>query len=302
MRSAISISIFLFVFSPSFAQNIVTDTSAPVVAYWNKGDKKEFVIRKLTSKIQGKNVTKSDISYRALLTVIDSTADGYTIEWIYKYDFKKQIAIQGFEDLFNDLKIVYTTDDVGSFKELVNYQDIKSFMEKAITAYSKTIKDTAGMSMIINQVKRIFSSRESIEQLVLREINLYHTPYGAEFTVSKVQQETELPNFLGGDPWPGIISIGVLQLNPKQNNARLYMDLEIDKSKGTEIMKEFVRKIASSAGKEPSNEELSFLVQIKDHSEFDLLLDSGWLKRAYVKRIVKAGDYTKEETTSVEIK
>jgi hypothetical protein len=282
------------------AQNIATDTSAPFVAYWKKGEKKTFTITKKVEKTESsKIISTASNTCTVSVTVKDSTAEGYTLEWNYKYP-QQAARIAGFEFLLNGLKVIYKTDDVGSFKELVNYDEIKMFLDKSLKAFASTAKDTTGMTTVMSQVKKVFSSRESVEQLLLREVSLYHTPYGVEYSINKTVTETELPNFIGGDPWPALLTMR-LSGKPSSQIAQAVMDMEIDKVKAAENIKTFLVKTGQAMGKEVPESELPSYLEIKDRYQFDMVLKTGWIKTASVKRIANYGGKGKIETTTVQM-
>ena len=288
-----------FVFLTGFAQNVATDTSAPVVAYWRLGDKKNLTIKKTVEQTQdGKPTKSSNNTYEVSLRVIDSTKENYTVEWIYKdggSEIGKNPSLKDFNSLLTNLKIVYKTDEVGSFEELVNYDEIRRFLNQAIDLIVKQSKDTVGMRAVVQQLNQVFSTREGIEQLVLRDITLYHAVYGVEYSVHPTVTETTLPNFLGGDPWPATVSMKLAQPQPKQNSVQVIIDQEIDQVKAAAIIKQLAQKMAAATGKEVSEKDLPSYLMIKDHSEFDVILSSGWIKRAYMKRLAKSDDVGKTE-------
>ena len=289
-----------------FAQNVATDSSAPVVAYWQKAEKKQLSITRTTQKTNaGKAAARVTNTCEASLQIKDSTAEEYTIEWTYKdagSAVKGKPQLNDLNSLLTNLKIIYTTDDVGMFKELVNYEEMRSFLHKAMDAMFKLAQDTTGLYLAKKELLQIFSSRESLEQILLRDIALYHSAYGLEYSFTPHIEETALPNFLGGDPWPAHISLKLSQLKPKQNFAQVYIDQEIDQEKAAVIMKQFVSKMAASQGKEVPQDEMPTSLIIKDHTEFDIILSTGWIKRVYMKRFAKTGDLEKVDTYEIVMK
>ena len=298
MKSTFS-AFFLLMQLACLGQNIATENSVPIVAYWQKGDIKNVTITRAVQKSEnGKPVSQTSSTCRATLLVRDSTAEGYTIEWTYKYAEHKDARLRGMDALFNNLKVVYATDDVGSFKELLNEKDIRAYLESVVKELTSIKGDSAAHQFILSQVKGLFSSRESLEQLLLRDISLFHTPYGVEYTMDTLKAETELPNFLGGDPWPGVIRLG-LKKKPAGPIASLYMHMEIDKVKAASNIRAFARKIADANGKEIPEDVLPSLLEISDRSEFECILETGWMKKAYLQRTARTGSLQKVETLLV---
>lgn len=285
------------------AQNIATENSVPVVAYWQKTDVKKLSITRTTKKTEaGKTTVFNTNTCEAQLKIVDSTTEGYTIDWTYKdagTAAKNSPELSGITSLFTNLNIRYKTDDVGSFKELVNYEEVKKFLYTAMDALFQLAKDTSGINMINTEFKKILSSRESLQQLLLRDISLYHTAYGVEYSFTPQTGETSLPNFLGGEPWPAQLSLKLSQLKTKEDFAQVQMNQEIDQEKAAIIMKQFISRIAASQGKEVPKDALPSVLIIKDHNEFDIVLSSGWIKRAYMKRMARSGDVEKVDTYEI---
>ena len=254
------------------AQNIPTENSTPVVAYWQKKDQKKLSITRTTKKTEtGKSPVFNSNTCEAQMQIIDSTTEGYTIVWTYKdagTAAKKYPELTNITSLFNNLKIIYKTDEVGSFKELVNYEDVRKFLYHSMDALFQLAKDTAGISLIKTEFQKIFSSRESLQQLLLRDISLYHTVYGVEYSFTPQTGETELPNFLGGDPWPAQLSLKLSQLKAKEDFAQVQMIQEIDEVKAAAIMKKFISKMAANQGKEVPKDAMPASIMIKDLTEF----------------------------------
>lgn len=306
MRKICILLVVVFIANFVIAQNIATENSAPVVAYWQKTDKKKLSITRTTKKTEaGKTPVFNTNTCEAQLQIIDSTAEGYTIEWTYKdagSAAKNVPELSGITSLFTNLKIIYKTDDVGSFKELVNYEDVKKFLFNSMDALFQLAKDTSGIAMVKKEFQKIFSSRESLQQLLLRDISLYHTAYGVEYSLTPQTGETTLPNFLGGEPWPAQLSLKLSQLKAKEDFAQVQMIQEIDQVKAAEIMKQFIAKMAATQGKELPKDALPSTLMIKDHTEFDIVLSTGWIKRAYMKRMAQTGDFEKVDTYEIVMK
>ena len=305
MKTTIALACLLFLSLFSNAQNIPTDTSAPVVAYWRLGEKKTIRITKTVEKTKGGNQESfATNSCEAVITVKDSVKEGYTLQWKYTSLGNGEKPLQSMPEiytLFKNLVVVYKTNDVGSFSELVNYAEVKKLIDASFSSFSKTAKDTSlAFRNAMKEMQAVFKSRESIEQLILKDISLFHTPFGLEYTLRKQEQEAELPNFLGGDPWPAVQSFQLTALKPKQDMAQIAIGQTIDEVKAATILKAFFTKL--STGKKIQEDEFPSYISIKDHHEFDVALSSGWIRRAYLQRTAQTDDIKKTETLEIIMK
>ncbi len=303
MKTALKLSWFLlFLVSActSVAQNRTTDTSATCMAFWKNKETRIYHIIHGKEKYGTYPEKKlSEVSYEAHIKIIDSASTGYTIEWVYK-NYKMtgttEQTLNSVNTLMEGLKIIYKTDDVGSFTELVNWKEVRDFF---IDLYEKgTTKPSQDKEYItaLNQVKAIFQSKENIEALLIKEVQLYHASYGVEYTFAGTEMETQLPNVTGGQPFPAKIIIKLDELNTQKGLCKVSLNQVIDKGKAGPIIAAMLKKMSASA----KTDEVEIQKQIKDMeisdvNEFTYSLNTGWLSRVYFKRTSNVGDYKQVE-------
>lgn len=301
MRKIFLFIIALYCSSIVLAQNTVTDTSATCVAYWQKGAVKTFSITHRKEKQQaGKPVTQSVVSYDAYLRIIDSTQAGYTIEWTqqnYRSEGVDPQTMALTNSLMQGLKIIYKTDDIGTFKELVNWKSIRDFwigkMEASVDKSDKNAVEA------MKKTKALFQSKESLEAVLIREIRLYHMPYGVEYTYKGQQVEILLPNITGGEPFPATIHLQLTEINPSKDACHIRMVQTLEKEKGRALLIAMLQKLfAAQLGDSDIEKEIKVL-EMTDTNEFDLTLSTGWLSKASVKRMVNIGGVTQVETYNI---
>ncbi|HMU10190.1 MAG TPA: hypothetical protein PKC54_09300, partial [Ferruginibacter sp.] len=185
---------------------------------------------------------------------------------------------------------------VGSFTELINWKEVRDFYiasyEKATTKLSQDKEYIAAL----NQVKTIFQSKENIEAVLIKEVQLYHTSYGAEYTFAGSEMETLLPNVTGGQPFPAKIIIKLDELNTKKGLCRISLNQVIDKGKAGPIIAAMLKKLSASV--ETDEAEIQNQIkdmEISDVNEFSYSLNTGWLSRVYFKRTSNVGGYKQVE-------
>jgi hypothetical protein len=255
---------------------------------------------------KGQLVSSGGSTYDATVTILDSTEEGYTIEWKYSNIKLKNPSenpfVKSLVEMSKGVTAKYKTDELGAFAELLNWKEMQEFIFKAIDKIIQEFNNPQ-ITAAINQVKNIYISKESIEQTAIKEIQLYHSPYGGEYQLNEViKTETQLPNFLGGEPFPAILTIEMTKLKPEENYCKIQMLQSIDKERATKIIFDFVKKIAKESGKpEPTERDLP-LITINDVSEFEVELTSGWLTRAYYKREVQSNDIKQIDTYEIKLR
>lgn len=288
MKHLLSLVILAISHLATSAQNTVTDSSATCIAYWKKGEEKVFLINHKKEKLKdGVRQSGEDIHYEAHLTVKDSSAAGYTIEWTNRnYSSPtNNPMVKGMNFLYNDLHFLYKTTEAGAFVELVNWEEVRDFYVNLAALSVPRDNDTA--QEIMNKTKAMFSSREAVEAAMIPEIQLLHLPYGYEFSTQKQVGETTLPNLFGGDPIPALQTIRITHLDPEAYT--LAMTQEIDRANASAFLKDMFQRLGVT--NTASTEEINRVLQsfeISDSREFTVGVQTGWLSQVWYQKVVKA--------------
>ena len=277
----------------TFAQNRITDTSATCIAFWMNKEAKVYRIKHSKEKTTTKGTVTGAATYEAYVKIIDSSATGFTIEWVYK-NFKKEgfadNAINSLNAIMEGLTVKYETDDVGTFTGLLNWQEVKNF---ALANYEKVYANAiqnSEFAAALNQVKAIFQSKENIEALLIREVQLFHSPYGVEYGKKGTVTATELPNVTGGQPFPATVTLKLQELNTIKDFCTVSINQTVNKGKAGPIMAAMLKKMAGSrpVTEEEIKKEIAGL-EISDLNSFTYSLSTGWIKNTVYKRIANVG-------------
>ena len=161
-------------------QNVVTDSTATVVSYWEKGDILKFSLLQKKEKYKdARLVSDGNSTSTIILTVIDATDKSYTLNW--KCD-QIRVNVAGARDTFS-LRLIqiieginfrYKTSELGEFQELLNWEEVRDFVHQVIDKLGQQSNNTDINSALL-ETKKIFNSKESIEQIILRDVQLLHT-------------------------------------------------------------------------------------------------------------------------------
>ncbi len=310
-----SLLVYLFIFAVSAVVGFVlarpsaaADTAekkAYVAGNWNEGDVRNLAVKVGKQKDAGGRVTDEDITYDVAIKVIGEDQDGYTIEWVYgniSYSGENPFVKKLYKTS-EGLKIVYRTDHDGMFKELLNWKEVQEHLYGALDILEKEFPDSQAISAVIGQFKAMYSSRESIEN-TLRDIQIYHSPYGGEYTLGEwTSTETTLPNHLGGYPFPAVMKTGMTELDPVKNRCKIVSSQTIDSRRAAQAMKDFLRTASRmGGGGTPSWETDLSSVSINDVFEYDVELEGGWVSKAYYKRENQTGGARGVNTYEITLK
>lgn len=309
MKTAVKIILFFSLYfwhADVIAQNRITDTSATCIAYWKNGESKVYQIKHSKERFEsGKPKSVSEGNYEAHLRVIDSSESGFTVEWIYK-NFKTagadQHALNSLMTIMDQLKIVFKTDDVGSFSELVNWEEVRDI---AFSNYEKaTLKLAQNKEFVaaLSQIKSIFSSKENIQTALIQEVQIFQSPYGVEYSSSGTVFETVLPNITGGSPFPATITLKLDILNTKEDFCSVSMNQSIDKGKAGPILADMLKRLSSTPVQEEEIKKEIADLEISDINEYDYSISSGWINSIKYIRTAKVGTLKQIETYLISLK
>lgn len=271
-----------------------TDSSIAFIAYWKKGDIQKFRITKTEVRIN-KGVRAKDkySSFEVTCRVVDSTAEGYRMLWESENETLKSMQIPSeFSDLvskYANLKIEYTTDETGSFKEILNWKEVAQLMDEMFDLLIKA--DTSkmeGLAKAMAPIRGALLTKEGIEALVLQDIQLLHYPMGIAIEPSdSIPYEMALPNLLGGAPMKGVGSIKVKNWDPNSGVCEFVNSMKIDSADAKAVVTQLItsmiknidykteaerQKALSDAGSEFN----SMVFDISDLYQFRYQVDPGW--------------------------
>ncbi len=282
------------------AQN---ELAVPFVAYWNVGDSKNYRVTKKSIKtINGAEEVNEITAYEMKCTVVDSTIDSYTLEWEYQNTIMSSLKIpQEFQkslEKYNLVKIIYTTDEVGVFKEILNWEE---FRDMTMEMFNKLVElnqndNNKNFVKAMEPLKNLFSSKESISSFILKEIQVFHFPLGVEFNaLDTLRYEEQLPNLMGGAPVKGNGMVYFENVNMEEGTARFINRLELDENDSKRVVTDLVKKITGSVkfnskkekqkAMQEINEKFSTMkMDIQDYNTFSYYFNPGWPIHIHTKR------------------
>lgn len=182
MSKVLSLITTLVIASNVYSQ--MDTTKIAFVSYWFVGDSYNYRLSKIKELWKEGHLTKDQQQdYRAGFTVIDSTATSYTIKWTYENNLSKDLNIPAvLMDTFSTYKLTeikYKTSALGVFLEILNWREVGELMNKMfddlVTFWGEKDKEEKErLALFLRPYKEIYSSKQGIEQLVLKELQYIH--------------------------------------------------------------------------------------------------------------------------------
>lgn len=281
MRFTVLVLLFLFPFK-FFGQINPADSTVQVVAYWDKAEKHTYALTWQKMKVTGKDtVITQDIRYKADVTVLDSTTNSYIVEWKYKdYSFGnitgKQIEQSGMGSViqsFQNTAARFTTDETGSFKELVNWEEIRDKFKSSFDFIKSTLK-LPGDFPVMNEDGL---SRTNIEEIAIKDIQLFYMFYGIKLNLGvPIEEQVDNGNELTG-PLKSDISLLLEQIDFENNLYKLTYYQSYDEATIARTLLPLISSMLPDAVSDTEKQKLStFKFKSFEDFYFCLMHDSGW--------------------------
>lgn len=287
-----------------FAQLNMDDSTAQVIGYWDKNEKQSYSITTDKLKIkEGDTLSREQLSYTVDITIVDSTADSYLIDWMYR-DYKINTDNELMKKVFTlaqDLKVSIRTNELGVFQEVVNWREVRDYMLKATTLLKAEMKEIPNMDKIIGHMEGIYSTKEAIEAGAVNEMQQFYSFHGAKYVYGEeYESEMKLPNLYGGEPFDAHVTVWLDELNPDDNNFILRMHQVVNPEQLTNATFEYMSKLSETMQipllTKEGMPEVSNNIWVASR-----IHGSGWVVYSIETRETKAQGYTNVEERVIEI-
>lgn len=260
-------------------------TKVSFVAYWSVGDTYEYKVSKIKQQYKEGKLTKDNKNeYTALFEVLDSTDTSYTISWKYENDLGNNFKIP--EELLDKFskykftKIKYKTSEVGEFQEILNWKEVSDILNNMIDDIvtvlgEKDEKVKKVLEKTFKAIKSLYSTKQGIEQLVLKELQYFHFPLGYEFnTQETLTYIDELPNMFGGKPLKADTKVYFESVDEEDGFCVFKQELDINSKDAIEMLKQVFKKLGITDDKfEKALKTSKF--EIKDRNVYEYYYNPG---------------------------
>jgi len=290
----------------SLGQIIENDSTISCLANWKKGEEKIIIIsRKKESYNLGKLTSTFNFSYEAHVSVLDSAKDGYTIKWVFHLPailkaLNPELAVS--MPVYEGLKMIFATTNSGSFKELLNWEEVRdAYVAMMELSLPKDMSDSTKEA--VNNSINLFNSREMTESALIKEIQLYHSPYGGIFTTKGIFGVTSISSPFGGEEFPARVTLKLTENNPSLKYYKANFTQEIDTVNAKTMFDTLLKKMnIPSDSADIKLSDLISSIEIKDQNEYTITKSTGWIEKLYHKRIAAVAEMKQVEELTFTIK
>lgn len=269
------------------------DSTYAAVCYWSTGDSQEYLVTTIQEKTSnGEIISKDSTSYRFQLLVLDSTATSYTIQWTCK-DFSLNTESLSKHITFpSDMNIIYRTDELGIFEEIINWEEIQGFIFKSIKDLMENENEIDGKPKLGKdfylQFMKTLSSKEAIETLIMIDVQQYHMFYGVEYTLNDPYiVELEVPNVIDDKPFTSQAYFSLDKIYPDG-----FFELSSTQSISEDELASSVVKYLKSLGQEIDLKEVIKLRLKNETKTVSILNDMGTVEYSFMEKTISNGQTT----------
>lgn len=234
------------------AQINMEDSTVQVIGYWDMNEKQTYTITDEKFKISGSDTTASEfLKYSVDISIVDSTANSYTINWHFcDFDIQTDNPItQKIMTIAEEMNVTIKTDELGTVKEVVNWEEIRDYIYKATSMLKDEFKEIPNMEKVIGQIEAMYSSKESIESAAIKEIIQFYTFHGGKYKLGEqIRTATKTNNMYGGEPFDTELLLWLDEIDPDDNNYIIRMKQVVNSEQLTKTTFDYLTQIASTMG------------------------------------------------------
>lgn len=278
--------------------------------YWKKGDTQKIVVSEGFIEYKGEEITKQEItSSNVLLTVLDETDSTYLVEWNYLDMEVDRINVEVEEDpfdkrideMFKNVKLVYETDEYGTFKRMVNLQELTDMITDSLEVLvMEELGDSEEESeMFLEMMKDMFNSKEMQDEMT-RDIWNYHYYLGDVYASDTLMTYVEeLDNKISDDI---ITAKGEVTIKTDAVSKTIEINdhKTVDEAEAKDAINGVAKKLKAKKKKKLRNELKEQQFSIEDIENYTYDYEYGWLKYYERNRIYKSENYVKERFIKME--
>lgn len=281
------------------------DSTVQVIGFWDRNEKQSYTVKHEEYKVsKGDTTSRVLYTYDVDITIIDSTAKSYAIQWDYS-NFNVESEQPFMKRLIEASKLnraIIKTNELGVFEELVNWKEVREETMRLFKVLQKEFKEIPNFDSLLKQQMALFQSKASIEASLIEEIQQFYTFHGGVYKYGvDIESKTQFPNKYGGKPFDAEVVIWVDTLNATDSYSTICMTNTVDSVQLRDATYKYLTNMAST---------LSFpLPKKEDFPSFKNITYTtaqihnwGWIISSIVTKEVEADNMLKVEEQIIEIK
>lgn len=258
------------------SQNIINNTTAQTVAYWEVGNIYKAAVTETNEGVKKGVPFKTTSKGSVQIEVLDATDTTYTLEWSFgkwtttpPVTDKIQLAI---EKAFEPIKVRYQTTETGVYKEIINWHEIMAASDSAINGILATITDKP-LRDTMRTMLPLMLTQQLYENVFSKYIVSFHAAYGLEYKLNESYGgDVPTPNPWDNDmPIMAQYGITMTSLNKTTAMAHFSVVQEVYEDEAQKFIAAFMETLSADSGQVPDLE-----LQLTMKVEQDINLKTTW--------------------------
>jgi len=298
MKKLLVFGIIILISSNLFSQISIKDSTVQVIGYWSKYDKQSYDVTYEKYKLKNKDtISRELMKYEVDVKIIDSTANSYSIEWFYKnYSINTENElVRKLTSIADDISVKIKTDEYGAFLEVINWEEVRDYLEKVTEKLKVELKDVPNYKEIIANVMSIYSTKESVEANAIKDALQFYKFHGVKYKLGEeLTGKLETSNNYGGKPFETDVQYSLDEINETDGNSILRSNEIINSEELTDATYNYLKKSGTFGDKFPARNKFPSLTN-ETNTASRIHGETGWIIYS-----IETKTITAEETTNIE--
>ena len=298
MKKLLVFGIIFLISSNLFSQISIKDSTVQVIGYWSKYDKQSYDVTYEKYKVKNKDtISRELMKYEVDVKIIDSTANSYSIEWFYKnysIDTENEL-VRKLTSIADDISVKIKTDEYGAFLEVINWEEVRDYLEKVTEKLKVELKDVPNYKEIIANVMSIYSTKESVEANAIKDALQFYKFHGVKYKLGEeLTGKLETSNNYGEKPFETNVQYSLDEINETDGNSILRSTEIINSEELTNATYNYLKKSGTFGDKFPARDKFPSLTN-ETNTASRIHGETGWIIYS-----IETKTITAEETTNIE--
>ena len=298
IKKLLVFGIIILISSNLFSQISIKDSTVQVIGYWSKYDKQSYDVTYEKYKLKNKDtISRELMKYEVEVKIIDSTANSYSIEWFYKnysIDTENEL-VRKLTSIADDISVKIKTDEYGAFLEVINWEEVRDYLEKVTEKLKVELKDVPNYKEIIANVMSIYSTKESVEANAIKDALQFYKFHGVKYKLGEeLTGKLETSNNYGEKPFETNVQYSLDEINETDGNSILRSTEIINSEELTNATYNYLKKSGTFGDKFPARDKFPSLTN-ETNTASRIHGETGWIIYS-----IETKTITAEETTNIE--
>lgn len=296
----------VFFLSSKINAQIINDSVAQVVSYWEAKESHLYKVRQEKYKVKDKDTIyeyKSTCDLK--ITVVDSTETNYTVDWFYsncKVESENPVY-QKLSKVSNNMLLKFNTSEMGGFMELLNWESVRDTVYKSIDAIKEEyVNNDKQINLALEKIKAVYATKAGIQSIAMKDVMQFYHFHGGSYELNKAYSgKTSVSNSFGGSPFDASLKVSLDEIDMENDVIVLRSVTEVDSKQLTDYTYNYVKSTLPK-DQQSSFPAISTLPQLTNITYISAVVHtpSGWPTYTIQEKEVFSSEELAVENTIIE--